>query len=1209
MRILICTHHLHGWGGSELVCIELFEALCARGCDVQIFSPFVDPTFAQIAFSDWQVASNEPRDVNLAEFDLVFVLHQTISRLLHDPSERFLTGKKRPVFVYLHLSPYEPFEAPGPFCQEHFSDLIYANSEETRDALHSYGMSNISLFQNPAPAEYASKSEPAAQLSRILSVSNHLPKELGEAFEIISARGIKVNRIGQPDMFRRVTPRDIQSHDAVVTIGKTVQYAFRSRRPVFCYDRFQGPGWLNPWQMITEATNFSGRCNQTHLNPETLAQQIIDGYGMAREWTIKADPDQFRRFFLEDKLDEIFEKVRETPKNRKPSDVDLVGIARKIRIERTMFSLVDRHYSKQYALPRAADIGEVNRQPSLFPIKKKILRQPKPDESMVIAAFSYRHDAHLVPALLENIGPSIHGYVALDDRTADVPLSDEVSRQFALFEAARELGAKWLFAVDPDERFEDRLANNIKALTTEFGPIIWTFECRELFHATRYRNDGIWNRKPRSRLFPCIPGMEPDSQALHGSWTKNAWKLQKRATGLNFYHLRMITPERRSLRRDLYAAKDPNRNFQDIGYDYLNDERGMVLVEIPRDRGYSPAHADDGGLWTAPLSEPPPTVCTVDPLAHKLRRLIKNRATGGYENAMYLAQDIGQEFPDDQEIALFASDSAMRAKHWRTSLKIIQHVIKHNKEPLFAHLLAARAYVALRETSQAVKAMESAKMLLPDSHIPSHVRDALSPGNECFNSKNALWRRWIATDAKIYEGGSVATNDLAVIVIGLHAPEELRNAIASIRSQSVLPEIVVINSGGGDPKAVLSDHLDVIRLINVEQRLFVGAARNIGIDASRAPFVAFLASDCIAMPGWSENRVSLHKSGYRAVAADIIPKQCGSIKQMVASYIIYPGRHPRLVVPEKQKYSLSYDRTLFETHGYFPDGMRIGEDTFLNNKLLSDIEIFADPSIQLEHKYPDTNEELFEDINGRARRRVFNELFPNFETESDLEGILSDILSSRSKAALALLEKTSGISDAQRAELRSLIKKLLLMEREATRAAGLKVIKAKELRKEAEAIAKTDIVRACEIIEDAIRLWPQSSSLFLSAAQIYSADLDHDKSELAVRYAKKALSINPNAHEALVLAMELLLSNGQNVEACKLYIRAVLLAPQNFHIIHAVRLLPGPKYRPLRVMMWQKAFFLNPWNLGLSNALSAMHKAAGNDAANLARARFYKSIT
>jgi hypothetical protein len=46
-----------------------------------------------------------------------------------------------------------------------------------------------------------------------------------------------------------------------------------------------------------------------------------------------------------------------------------------------------------------------------------------------------------------------------------------------------------------------------------------------------------------------------------------------------------------------------------------------------------------------------------------------------------------------------------------------------------------------------------------------------------------------------------------------------------------------------------------------------GSARNIGIKATRAPYVAFLASDCRATQGWARKRLAAHRRALRRSAA------------------------------------------------------------------------------------------------------------------------------------------------------------------------------------------------------------------------------------------------------------------------------------------------------------------------------------------------------
>ena len=93
-----------------------------------------------------------------------------------------------------------------------------------------------------------------------------------------------------------------------------------------------------------------------------------------------------------------------------------------------------------------------------------------------------------------------------------------------------------------------------------------------------------------------------------------------------------------------------------------------------------------------------------------------------------------------------------------------------------------------------------------------------------------------------------------MVVIGYRAPAELVGAVRSLLAQDVPLEILVVNSGGGDAAGLLARAGLSVRVVETEERLFAGGARNRGIENTAAPHVAFLASDCLACPGWASAR-------------------------------------------------------------------------------------------------------------------------------------------------------------------------------------------------------------------------------------------------------------------------------------------------------------------------------------------------------------------
>ncbi|MEI6727850.1 MAG: hypothetical protein WCN81_16730, partial [Actinomycetes bacterium] len=212
--------------------------------------------------------------------ELAWIHHQVLPAQL-------LSGTRatRPTFVFGHMSPFEPLELPFLADTEaRLADVVVANSEETADMLRLFGPTDLPVvvLGNPAPDSFwaASGSRPEA-LRRLLFVTNHMPDELRIAMSGLKTKGLDVEHIGWSGRIALVTPEEIAAADAVVTIGKTAQYALAVGRPVFCYDVHGGPGWLSPENLsLARIHNFSGR-PYGRMSAEDIVGAILDGYQQA----------------------------------------------------------------------------------------------------------------------------------------------------------------------------------------------------------------------------------------------------------------------------------------------------------------------------------------------------------------------------------------------------------------------------------------------------------------------------------------------------------------------------------------------------------------------------------------------------------------------------------------------------------------------------------------------------------------------------------------------------------------------------------------------------------------------------------------------------------------------------------------------------------------------------------------------------------------
>ncbi|KIO49289.1 glycosyltransferase family 2 protein [Nitrosospira sp. NpAV] len=314
-NILICTLWLRGFRGSEIVTYEVASWFAKQNWKVSIFtSEFEDPIAQEfLALGSNVVVFTDQTDSELIDIypnlDFCWIHHQHLPESFID----FLAhGGKKPWMTFNHMSPYEQLEYPVvSAAEEKLADIILCNSQETLDVLRNYfsdSIDKIKLFQNPAPVDFYEAAQEcdrthSERLSRVVIVSNHSPAELKEAASLLQKNNVLVNFIGTDQHLTvRVTPNLLNNYDAVITIGKTVQYGLAIKKPIYIYDHFGGSGYLSKDNFQeNEYYNFSGRHNEKKTG-EQIADEIITNYLDARNFVQNLSNDQLKRFLLNDQL-------------------------------------------------------------------------------------------------------------------------------------------------------------------------------------------------------------------------------------------------------------------------------------------------------------------------------------------------------------------------------------------------------------------------------------------------------------------------------------------------------------------------------------------------------------------------------------------------------------------------------------------------------------------------------------------------------------------------------------------------------------------------------------------------------------------------------------------------------------------------------------------------------------------------------------------
>jgi GT2 family glycosyltransferase len=204
----------------------------------------------------------------------------------------------------------------------------------------------------------------------------------------------------------------------------------------------------------------------------------------------------------------------------------------------------------------------------------------------------------------------------------------------------------------------------------------------------------------------------------------------------------------------------------------------------------------------------------------------------------------------------------------------------------------------------------------------------------------------------------MATNEpiVSVIVPCYNSERTIRRCLTAILGQrtSVPFEVVVVDSSTDRTPYIVEHEFPTVRLIHLEKRTFAGAARNIGVRATRSPFCLMIDSDCIARPDLIERMMARHREAeYAAVGGSLrngTPKSLSGWTGYLLEFKEFVPSAPIRDVNTVPTANVTYRREALERYGYFDDDMWLAEDVLFNWKLHKSGErILFDPAIEVTH--------------------------------------------------------------------------------------------------------------------------------------------------------------------------------------------------------------------------------------------------------------------
>ena len=186
-------------------------------------------------------------------------------------------------------------------------------------------------------------------------------------------------------------------------------------------------------------------------------------------------------------------------------------------------------------------------------------------------------------------------------------------------------------------------------------------------------------------------------------------------------------------------------------------------------------------------------------------------------------------------------------------------------------------------------------------------------------------------------------------------------------------EVVVVTSGGDSSAAAVTAAFPDVTVIESRERLLPGRARNMGLRVASGEFVAFVAADCEAQPGWAAGRLAAHRRGHPVVAAALTNAGPDRPWAWASHFDLFCARLPGrpagpVAYPDAAAHGLSFERSAVDLIGPFDERVHIGEDTDAARRLAeTGMEIYFEPVVQTAHRGPEGTVALLRDHRRRAR--------------------------------------------------------------------------------------------------------------------------------------------------------------------------------------------------------------------------------------------------
>jgi GT2 family glycosyltransferase len=216
--------------------------------------------------------------------------------------------------------------------------------------------------------------------------------------------------------------------------------------------------------------------------------------------------------------------------------------------------------------------------------------------------------------------------------------------------------------------------------------------------------------------------------------------------------------------------------------------------------------------------------------------------------------------------------------------------------------------------------------------------------------------------------------EILVAIVSYNAGKTIERCLESLRKQetSTRFQVILVDSSTDNTAALARKAFPQARIMTSKRRLYCGDGRNMAIQASGAPLIAFLDADCYVESDWIESIVKAHRQSYPVVGGAIANGSVHSITAWAYYFIEFniwvPARHAR-EMPEIAGCSLTMKRTAYTGFGPFIEQTYSSDTAFHWQLQKAGHQSLFDPGIKMVHTYVGGVSSLLDHI--EEHRRAF----------------------------------------------------------------------------------------------------------------------------------------------------------------------------------------------------------------------------------------------